>query len=54
MISHVQHLGIAFKERQVNDRRVYQLFVFDIAAAEAKGPKAPEITSALLSDASAC
>jgi catechol 2,3-dioxygenase-like lactoylglutathione lyase family enzyme len=50
MISHLQALGIAFRERQVDDQGLYQLFLMDpngvkvelnFAAAEAKGRRAP-------------
>jgi catechol 2,3-dioxygenase-like lactoylglutathione lyase family enzyme len=56
MIAHLKRLGIEFKERQVNDQGLYQLFLFDpngvkielnFAAAEAKGRKAPVMASAL-------
>jgi len=56
MIAHLGRLGIEFKERQVNDQGLYQLFLFDpngvkielnYAAAEAKGRKAPVMASAL-------
>jgi catechol 2,3-dioxygenase-like lactoylglutathione lyase family enzyme len=56
MIKHLQKLGIEFKERQVNDQGLYQLFLFDpngvkvelnFHAAEAKGRKAPVMASAL-------
>ena len=56
MIAHLGRRGIEFKERQVNDQGLYQLFVFDpngvkvelnYPAAEAKGRKAPVMASAL-------
>ena len=56
MIAHLNKLKVAFKERQVNDQGLYQLFLFDpngvkvelnFAAAEAKGRKAPVMASAL-------
>ena len=56
MIAHLGRLKIEFKERQVNDQGLYQLFLFDpngvkielnYAAAEAKGRKAPVMASAL-------
>jgi catechol 2,3-dioxygenase-like lactoylglutathione lyase family enzyme len=49
MIAHLQRLGVAFKERQVDAQGLYQLFLFDpngvkvelnFAAAEAKGRRA--------------
>lgn len=54
MIAHLQHLGIAFKERQVDAQGLYQLFLFDpngvkvelnFAAAEAKGRRAEVMAS---------
>lgn len=48
-IAHLQRLGVAFKERQVDNQGLYQLFLFDpngvkielnFAAAEAKGRRA--------------
>jgi catechol 2,3-dioxygenase-like lactoylglutathione lyase family enzyme len=56
MIAHLDRLGIGFKERQVNDQGLFQLFLFDpngvkielnYQAAEAKGRKAPVMASAL-------
>jgi catechol 2,3-dioxygenase-like lactoylglutathione lyase family enzyme len=56
MIEHLARLKIEFKERQVNDQGLYQLFLFDpngvkielnYPAAEAKGRKAPVMASAL-------
>jgi catechol 2,3-dioxygenase-like lactoylglutathione lyase family enzyme len=56
MIAHLKGNGIAFKERQVNDQGLYQLFLFDpngvkvelnFHAAEAKGRKAEVMASAL-------
>jgi catechol 2,3-dioxygenase-like lactoylglutathione lyase family enzyme len=53
MIVHLQRLGVAFKERQVDAQGLYQLFLFDpngvkvelnFAAAEAKGRRA-EVTA---------
>lgn len=61
MVGHFQRLGVAFKERQVNDQGL-QLFLIDpncvkvelnFAAAEAKGRKAPVMASALPADAAA-
>jgi catechol 2,3-dioxygenase-like lactoylglutathione lyase family enzyme len=55
-IAHLNRLGIAYKERQVNDQGLYQLFLFDpngvkvelnFHAAEAKGRKAEVMASAL-------
>ena len=49
MIAHLDRLGIAYKERQVDDQGLYQLFLFDpngvkvelnFAAAEAKERRA--------------
>jgi catechol 2,3-dioxygenase-like lactoylglutathione lyase family enzyme len=49
MIAHLQNLGIDFKERQVDDQGLYQLFLFDpngvkvelnYAATEAAGRRA--------------
>ena len=54
MIAHLQHLGIPFKERQVDDQGLYQLFLFDpngvkvelnFATAEAKGRRAEVMAS---------
>ena len=56
MIAHLKGNGIAFKERQVNDQGLYQLFLFDpngvkvelnFHAAEAKGRKPELMASAL-------
>ena len=56
MIAHLGRLWVEFKERQVNDQGLYQLFVFDpnrvkvelnYPAAEAEGRKAPVMASAL-------
>jgi hypothetical protein len=56
MIAHLQRNGIEFKERQVDDQGLYQLFLIDpngvkielnFAAAEARGRK-PEITASAL------
>ena len=56
MIAHLTAKGIAFKERQVNDQGLYQLFLFDpngvkvelnFANAEAKGRKPEVMASAL-------
>jgi catechol 2,3-dioxygenase-like lactoylglutathione lyase family enzyme len=56
MIKHLQELGVEFKERQVNDQGLYQLFLFDpngikvelnFHSTEAKGRKAPVMASAL-------
>ncbi len=60
MIAHLQRLGIAFKERRVNDQGLYQLFLFDpngvkielnFAAAEATDRKAPIMASDLPANA---
>lgn len=49
MLEHLRHLGVDFKERQVDDQGLYQLFLLDpngvkvelnFAAAEAKGRRA--------------
>jgi len=49
-IAHLERMGVAFKERRVDDQGLYQLFLIDpngvkvelnFAAAEAKGRKAP-------------
>ena len=54
MIEHFNHGGIAFKERQVDDQGLYQLFLFDpngvkvelnFANSEAKNRKAPVMAS---------
>ena len=54
MIAHLERLSIDFKERQVDDQGVYQLFLFDpngvkvelnFAAAEAKGRRAAVMAS---------
>lgn len=54
MIEHLNRCGITFKERQVDDQGLYQLFLFDpngvkvelnFANAEAKNRKAPVIAS---------
>jgi len=56
MIEHLKEKGIPFKERQVNDQGLYQLFLFDpngvkvelnFHAAEAKGRKPELMASAL-------
>lgn len=53
-IAHLERLGIDFKERQVDDQGLYQLFLFDpngvkvelnFAAAEAKGRRAAVMAS---------
>jgi catechol 2,3-dioxygenase-like lactoylglutathione lyase family enzyme len=53
-IAHLQRLGIEFRERQVDDQGLYQLFLFDpngvkvelnFAAAEAKGRRAAVMAS---------
>jgi catechol 2,3-dioxygenase-like lactoylglutathione lyase family enzyme len=55
-VAHLQRLGIEFRERQVNDQGLYQLFLLDpnglkvelnFSAAEAKGRKAPVMASEL-------
>jgi catechol 2,3-dioxygenase-like lactoylglutathione lyase family enzyme len=54
LIAHLDRLGIAYKERQVDDQGLYQLFLFDpngvkvelnFSAAEAKGRRAPVMAS---------
>jgi catechol 2,3-dioxygenase-like lactoylglutathione lyase family enzyme len=59
-IAHLNRLGIAFKERQVNDQGLYQLFLLDpngvkielnFHASEAKGRKAPVMASELPEEA---
>jgi catechol 2,3-dioxygenase-like lactoylglutathione lyase family enzyme len=56
LIAHLQSRGVAFRERQVNDQGLYQLFLIDpngvkielnFAAAEAKGRKPQVMASAL-------
>jgi catechol 2,3-dioxygenase-like lactoylglutathione lyase family enzyme len=56
MIAHLEALGIEFRERQVDDQGLYQLFLFDpngvkvelnFAAAEAKGRRAPVMAADL-------
>jgi catechol 2,3-dioxygenase-like lactoylglutathione lyase family enzyme len=56
MIAHLTARKIEFKERQVNDQGLYQLFLFDpngvkvelnFSAAEAKGRRAPVMASDL-------
>jgi len=56
MIDHLRRLGIEFKERQVDDQGLYQLFLLDpngvkvelnFAAAEAKGRRAEVMASDL-------
>ncbi|MEI7806058.1 MAG: VOC family protein [Hyphomicrobiales bacterium] len=56
MIAHLQKRGVAFKERQVDDQGLYQLFLFDpngikvelnFPASEAKGRKAPVMAADL-------
>ena len=53
-IAHLTRLGVSFKERQVDDQGLYQLFLFDpngvkvelnFAAAEALGRKADVMTA---------
>jgi catechol 2,3-dioxygenase-like lactoylglutathione lyase family enzyme len=55
-IAHLDRLGVAYKERQVDDQGLYQLFLFDpngvkvelnFAASEAKGRHAPVMASDL-------
>jgi len=55
-IAHLDRLGVAYKERQVDDQGLYQLFLFDpngvkvelnFAASEAKGRRAPVMASDL-------
>ncbi|HVG50256.1 MAG TPA: VOC family protein [Xanthobacteraceae bacterium] len=57
-ISHLTHLGIDFKERQVDDQGLYQLFLFDpngvkvelnFEVSEVKGRKA-DVKASELSD----
>jgi catechol 2,3-dioxygenase-like lactoylglutathione lyase family enzyme len=59
-ITHLTRLGIDFKERQVNDQGLYQLFLFDpngvkvelnFAVVEAKGRKAALMASELPAEA---
>jgi catechol 2,3-dioxygenase-like lactoylglutathione lyase family enzyme len=54
MIAHLRQRGIEFKERQVDDQGLYQLFLFDpngvkvelnFSNSEAKGRKAPVMAS---------
>jgi catechol 2,3-dioxygenase-like lactoylglutathione lyase family enzyme len=56
MIAHLNSLGVDFKERQVNDQGLYQLFLFDpngvkvelnFAVSEVKGRKANVMASEL-------
>jgi catechol 2,3-dioxygenase-like lactoylglutathione lyase family enzyme len=56
MIEHLTRLGVAFKERQVNDQGLYQLFLFDpngvkielnFSATEVKGRRAQVMASEL-------
>ena len=56
MIAHLQKLNVPFKERQVDDQGLYQLFVFDpngvkvelnFANSEVKGRKASVMASEL-------
>jgi len=56
MIEHLRRLGVAFKERQVDDQGLYQLFLLDpngvkvelnFAASEAKGRRAEVMASDL-------
>ena len=53
-IAHLERLGVAFRERQVEDQGLYQLFLLDpngvkvelnFAAAEARGRRAPVMAS---------
>jgi len=55
MIEHLKRHGVEFKERQVDDQGLYQLFLLDpngvkvelnFANSEAKGRKAPVMASA--------
>jgi catechol 2,3-dioxygenase-like lactoylglutathione lyase family enzyme len=55
-IAHLDRLGVAYKERQVDDQGLYQLFLFDpngvkvelnFVASEAKGRRAPVMASDL-------
>jgi hypothetical protein len=59
MIAHLTSLGVEFKQRQVNDQGLYQLFMFDpngvkielnYAAAEAEGLR-PELRASELRSA---
>lgn len=54
MLAHFDKLGVEFKERQVDDQGLYQLFLFDpngvkvelnYPASEAKGRRAPVMAS---------
>ncbi|HTS94001.1 MAG TPA: VOC family protein [Stellaceae bacterium] len=56
MLEHLRRLGVAFKERQVDDQGLYQLFLLDpngvkvelnFAASEAKGRRAEVMASDL-------
>ncbi len=56
MIAHLDKLGVGYKERQVNDQGLYQLFVFDpngvkvelnFSASEVKGRRAGIMASEL-------
>ena len=57
MISHLKQLGVEFKQRQVDDQGLYQLFMFDpngvkvelnYAKAEAEGLRAEVMANELL------
>jgi hypothetical protein len=59
MINHLNKLGVEFKERQVDDQGLYQLFLFDpngvkielnFASSEVKGRK-PELSAKELTSA---
>jgi catechol 2,3-dioxygenase-like lactoylglutathione lyase family enzyme len=54
MLAHLERLGVEFKERQVDDQGLYQLFLFDpngvkielnFAAAEARGRRAAVVAA---------
>jgi len=56
MLAHLDRLGIAYTERQVDDQGLYQLFLFDpngvkvelnFSAAEATGRRAPVMAADL-------
>ena len=56
MLAHLDELGVAYKERQVDNQGLYQLFLFDpngvkvelnFSAAEAKGRRAAVMASDL-------
>ncbi len=60
MTGHLDRMAIAYKERQVNDQGLYQLFLFDpngvkvelnFSASEVKGRRAPVMASQLADQA---